>query len=139
MAAHAVPCVRDVVARVGDEAEDHHDRGDVDPVEDGCDRARLRARHFALLERAAELVADGVGAVEDGGAACSGGESSGMRECVRGRRGPAPPARGVRDASSPSGMPSALSSVSLHTTQSASHCWLRHSHTSTGAPWAFVV
>ena len=62
------------VARVGDEAEDHHDRGDVDAVEDGCDGARLGARHFALLERAAELVADGVGAVEDGGAACSGRE-----------------------------------------------------------------
>ena len=69
--ASPVPCIRDVcvVARVGDEAEDHHDRRDVDAVEDGGDRARLRARHFALLERAAELVADGVGAVEDGGAA----------------------------------------------------------------------
>ena len=62
-------CVRDVVARIGDEAEDHHDGGDVDAVEDGRDRARLRARHFALLERTAELVADGVSAVEDGGAA----------------------------------------------------------------------
>ena len=57
------------VALIGDEAEDHHDRGDVDTVEDGGDRARLRARHFALLERATELVADGVGPVEDGGAA----------------------------------------------------------------------
>ena len=75
-AAHAVPCVRDVcvVALIGDEAEDHHDWGDVDTVEDGGDRARLRARHFALLERATELVADGVSAVEDGGAACSGRE-----------------------------------------------------------------
>ena len=75
-AEHAVPCVRDVcvVARIGDEAEDHHDRGDVDTVEDGGDRARFRAGHLALLERAAELVADGVGAVQDGGAACSGRE-----------------------------------------------------------------
>ena len=70
-AAHAGPCVRDVcvVARIGDEAEDHHDGRDVDTVEDGGDRARFGAGHFALLERATELVADGVGPVEDGGAA----------------------------------------------------------------------
>ena len=35
-------------ARVGDEAEDHHDGGDVDAVEDGCDRARFRARPLVL-------------------------------------------------------------------------------------------
>ena len=97
-------------------------------------RSTLRRGHFALLECAAELVA----AVRASPAG-AGGERAARRR-ADGRVAAATDGVSAVDAAvRPRGMPSALSSVSLHTTQSASHCWLRHSHTSTGAPWAFVV